>query len=850
MKAVWFSVLTIVMASWICWAGFDPYTDSVDFVDLRGSDGQMTAPGQQHNVEYYLFSRTESSDYVGPANLGRSGVGVGRMGLNMFRLRMRTSQPGQYRLTLVQAMADPTNEGGRSIAVYVGNDPRPVQVITESNPEGLEARDVTCPLTIAPEDIVDGWTTFRFQGLHYAAGYFKGLRLEDAAGQVVDEINLVNARSDSGKLNEAAQQHRTTMLHSPAAVEEYQPWNFGERGLGLGGEIGMGYAQMTLRAAAGAGSYLVTLRGVRPPEGVSQGAVLQLGFGQPPFLFRRTVNAEDLDEQGSATVQIELGERLVSGYVLTVRLYPITVQPTYVAGLAVEAEDKPATAQLPEDFIGVVVRQVNPYVAFNPYAPPDSLEDAGTVRVEMCRNEFESAVVQIWNYTEQDPLAIEARVATDPASPGALPLDRACIRVLKTVPDRYGEPVYDGLAPVSEVEIPAGQARQVWITINSAGLQPGIRHAELLLQGRAMDKRLPVRVVVWPPQLPKQAPLYVFHWRQAPSGDSRVASLIRQDMQEHWINTFVASGWGGIGKSFNPDGTLERPLDFTKLDRNLDAITEYGGRMALIWLALGHEPAVREYPGRPFNSPVWQKAFRATIRGLRDHMLQKGWDYKQWAVYPFDERLNEDVITVGELIRKVDPQIRIYTDRALTLESMQAAAHVVDIWSPTYWDWRREGGAERLAFARSTGAELWAYDCGSNQRREHPPHSRYRVYLWYAWDLGLSGVSYWKYWGDLTGLVGYPNEVGLDDEQYGPIDSRRFEAWRDGIDDYCYLWLLDRAINAAQTHGAPEEQLDSLRQVSKQAVRAVLEEVTDPTVVYHWRHRLARAITQAQQLSQ
>ena len=55
---------------------------------------------------------------------------------------------------------------------------------------------------------------------------------------------------------------------------------------------------------------------------------------------------------------------------------------------------------------------------------------------------------------------------------------------------------------------------------------------------------------------------------------------------------------------------------------------------------------------------------------------------------------------------------------------------------------------------------------------------------------GRTGSGFWKYLGDMTGATVYPSEIGLDNDTYGTITTRRWESWREGVDDRLMIRTL------------------------------------------------------------
>ena len=79
----------------------------------------------------------------------------------------------------------------------------------------------------------------------------------------------------------------------------------------------------------------------------------------------------------------------------------------------------------------------------------------------------------------------------------------------------------------------------------------------------------------------------------------------------------------------------------------------------------------------------------------------------------------------------------------------------------------------------------------------------YRLLPWWAWIYGADGIGFWSYsstegssaWNDVDGrqpdwAVVY--EALAPEKDNRPVSSRRWEAFREGLEDYYLLSLVDR----------------------------------------------------------
>ena len=120
----------------------------------------------------------------------------------------------------------------------------------------------------------------------------------------------------------------------------------------------------------------------------------------------------------------------------------------------------------------------------------------------------------------------------------------------------------------------------------------------------------------------------------------------------------------------------------------------------------------------------------------------------------------------------------------------------------------------------SNPSSLWTYanPQGVLPSKAHP-YKFYRAAIWQAWNEGMTGFGYWIYCGrvawdyakegapseggyavvfDAT-LEGTPPEVS---KQELIVPGKRWEATREGVEDYAYLYLLKQAIDQASPEAA------------------------------------------------
>lgn len=129
------------------------------------------------------------------------------------------------------------------------------------------------------------------------------------------------------------------------------------------------------------------------------------------------------------------------------------------------------------------------------------------------------------------------------------------------------------------------------------------------------------------------------------------------------------------------------------------------------------------------------------------------------------------------------------------------------------------------------------------------PYGGYRLSPWKAFERGATGCGFWCYavgdqwrnrdmWREPSSLYaviytleGAPPDISRAEKI---IPSRRWEAWREGVEDYTWLWLLRQRGQDDPT----------ARRTVDEAVRAVLAEPDDLALADAHRERLLRRLAE------
>jgi len=167
---------------------------------------------------------------------------------------------------------------------------------------------------------------------------------------------------------------------------------------------------------------------------------------------------------------------------------------------------------------------------------------------------------------------------------------------------------------------------------------------------------------------------------------------------------------------------------------------------------------------------------------------------------------------------------------------------LIDIWQPEMNILKRDPAL--VSWMRENARHFWTYEATS-PGKDLLPLGYYRAYAWLAWYLGTEGAGYWVYRGN---DIWWPIQGGdwspvYQTNQY-VVPSRRWEADRDGVEDYRALYLLRQEIAKARNSGRTDDA-DRAQALMDEAVAKVagwqvgtIDEITRQTRDYELDYEL------------
>ncbi len=422
-----------------------------------------------------------------------------------------------------------------------------------------------------------------------------------------------------------------------------------------------------------------------------------------------------------------------------------------------------------------------------------------TVSCQLARDEYEPLQIGVYAMQGKEPLEkVKIEVDID------LPVTVRVIEYTKYWHEVEGRPdlmVPEYLPLGSEIEsVEPGTTRAFWLTFHAPADAAAGEHRgtiRVTAQGREPTE-LQLAVAVLPFELPRADIAFgMYYYRVIPLlRNDDYQRMVYRDMRAHGMTSvsvyvfhseWVEESATGEGKvKFDPaaDEELRLMKEEGLYRRGIPVhIEEYNvGCHQSTTFVTGLDEADQAEAARQYWQRVRRHNYPELLLYLKDEpSVDQPPAYFRWAIGWKKSSL-----------------------RTITAMSVRAASqlgYLHDIWE-VY-----AGGIspEMLKEAKRSGCEVWTYD--HTFGHSNALANRYYTGL-YTWGLGLKGNFEWIYFhaGD--------NYVRPVDEEPKPKVS--WEGRREGIDDYCYLQLLEKAVAAADKHDRVAHQarawLDKLRQ--------------------------------------
>lgn len=357
------------------------------------------------------------------------------------------------------------------------------------------------------------------------------------------------------------------------------------------------------------------------------------------------------------------------------------------------------------------------------------------------------------------------------------------------------------------LDVASRTTRRFWLTVHvPQDARPGTYHSEIVIGrtvtqvgpdlGRSVALRvLKYKVSVLPIRLATavETGMAFFMYNNTayypkelitPKYQQRVLA----DLREHGMTTATLYVYPTV-KEGQVDLTVaaDRDLSFKQW---MDLLKEAGlpaNGLPVIWLGAEN-----------YSADVWKAVLEERIRQ----------EWPEVVFYAVDEPGEEDrnvrvraFMEKFDTFRKQNPQYNVSVTTAIGSPlGVQTVGHHYDLWIGCMG--QETGESSLIAASRMKGKKLWTYDC--MLAPVDAEMDRYYFGVW-AWVSGVRGCSHWAYYDGgprLSYVYPTPQEI---------IPTIGWEAVREGIDDYRYLFTLKQLADAARAAGRVDLTQDAER---------------------------------------
>ena len=378
-------------------------------------------------------------------------------------------------------------------------------------------------------------------------------------------------------------------------------------------------------------------------------------------------------------------------------------------------------------------------------------------------------------------------------------------------------------------DLPAEQTHGFWVDVFvPSDAAPGeYRGSYQVTASGGKTVEIPVSLTVWDFTLPRVSTLQTalgspadrmrgYYGQRAAAGKEKepadwaaVEEQCAELVSRHRINATPPSG--SLVSAAQPDGTYRIPR------AQIDVVRKFADRFHVNAIPVPRPRGIVTDPERERDKlHAWLKSWdHATAELDRPGVVF----YTYLRDEPNDEEAYKFVQKWGRAIRKADSAVKVLVvEQTWTQKEEWGDLYgAIDIWCPLFSLFKPESAAKRQALDET----VWTYTALC-QRDPTPwwhidfPLLNYRVPAWIAWRYRIRGLLYWggmSHWRGVEdpwtdpktldrrkgrkdplyngeGTLVYPGRaVGYD----GIAPSLRLKALRDGIEDYEYLAILERA---------------------------------------------------------
>ena len=515
----------------------------------------------------------------------------------------------------------------------------------------------------------------------------------------------------------------------------------------------------------------------------------------------------------------------------------------------------------------------NPYFPLSdcPVDAPDKWK-LNDISFKACINEDVSFLFCL-TAGKQGPFDVSIKRGDLKSGKNIIPADKITIYELQFFKDFSGRWIYDPMPKIEKLVVPQGETRQVWISINTSGVQSGNYEGEITLKYGQKEEKIPLKLTVWPVELPKKNPLFFCVWDYVPNeGRSKLIGgwenwkNYHEDLLSHGVNVFPIMSFNHPYVKCDSEGNITEPLNYKLFDQEL-YIREKGYIYLISTPRVFGAPSHIKYPSKEYD-----RMLGAWVKEIITHLKSLGLDYDQFAFYPWDELSSSNdipnAINEYRVIKEADPKAKIFLtvggSGMAHFDRLKPVVPYIDIWCPHIFFYRYfiTNDTSRKAvidFMKSTGAEVWSYENTGRWKVKDNNYVSFRLKPVGAYRAGVKGYGFWAY----NVWKGNPWEVfdekgnvkqGAGTESLAvvysgpePVTTPRWEGLREGMNDVKYCEVLRQEIEKARQNKVSEVMITEAENMINIALKEITEKIENPDLPIVWREKFVEMILKLRQ---
>ena len=485
-----------------------------------------------------------------------------------------------------------------------------------------------------------------------------------------------------------------------------------------------------------------------------------------------------------------------------------------------------------DESLGYVITARSPLEYVFNDSRPQNTERINQLCIKAVKNEFEPVTFSL--FALRDLGNVRIKIDELRGKKGIIRKGKIKVGVIETVEESYGLPegkyatVPTLIRPGNKVRIEKGQSQRFWITIRiDENVKEGDYYGNILIEPeKGVKKSIPLKVTVFPivlEDIPEvdyfMLMTYEFTELTNPWGKKEKEEIyeggckILRNYREHGMTTLCYHS--PFILMTHEDG---KP-NLDDIFAGLKAAKETGFQRPIIWY-LGHliQTSKPRHPGNivGFDKEIHLNRLDYLMKEVSQMVKEN--DLPDIIFLPIDEP--DDSSQDYKNRRKEMTPLFLKTIAGSHSKTMLTIGRHNE-FSPVDYLCSGEYNADDKKIAQSEGKKYLLYNNCVPTHYGNPVYARY-FYGYYVWKNGLNGMATWTFQNtqnasgaptlaDTTGndvFLAYPNSNG-------PLNTVKWEAIREGIDDHKLVYQLEKRIRRLKELGiissAYEKYLNEIR---------------------------------------